>query len=209
MSLDTPHRMLKEKQRQERATLILQAAEAIFAEKGYHETSMEEIATRVGVAKGTVYQHFTSKEELVFALFEREWEEAQQMVEQVVTIDASARARLESILHHTYQGLLGKHMQLMLSLYSSLDIQKCVLEKRLQMRNRMNRLATPIRAILEEGRATGEFDPAISTSVMLTTFFSVLFSRKYEWLVASEQLSPEELVTQVGLIYFQGIVSKP
>ncbi len=68
----TPHRSLKERQRQERAALILQAAEEVLAEKGYHETSMDEIAARVGVAKGTVYLHFPSKEDLVFALFEQE-----------------------------------------------------------------------------------------------------------------------------------------
>lgn len=55
-------RSLKEKQRKERELLILEAAEEVMIEKGYHETSMEEIAARVGIAKGTVYLHFPSKE---------------------------------------------------------------------------------------------------------------------------------------------------
>jgi AcrR family transcriptional regulator len=41
METGTLHRSLKEKQRQERADLILQAAQAVFTEKGYHDTSME------------------------------------------------------------------------------------------------------------------------------------------------------------------------
>src|SRR6266487_626347 len=72
--METPHQLLKERQRRERAELILEAAEAVFTEKGYHEASIDEIALRVGVAKGTLYQHFASKEELVFALFESQIE---------------------------------------------------------------------------------------------------------------------------------------
>lgn len=43
---------------------ILTAAEAIFAVKGFHLTTMEEIAERAGVAKGTVFYNFGSKAEL-------------------------------------------------------------------------------------------------------------------------------------------------
>ena len=65
-------RSLKERQREERAELILQAAEAVLTEKGYYDTTIDEIAARVGIAKGTVYLHFPSKEDLVVALWERE-----------------------------------------------------------------------------------------------------------------------------------------
>ena len=46
----TAPRSLKEKQRQEREALILQAAEEVLMEKGYYETSIDEIAARVGIA---------------------------------------------------------------------------------------------------------------------------------------------------------------
>ena len=62
---------LKERQRQEREQLILQAAEQLMIERGYHETSIDDIAARVGISKGTVYLHFASKEDLVIALVER------------------------------------------------------------------------------------------------------------------------------------------
>lgn len=41
--------------------LILTAALDIFLEKGYHNSTSEEIAKRAGVAKGTLYQYFSSK----------------------------------------------------------------------------------------------------------------------------------------------------
>src|SRR5450759_1771466 len=84
MTQTTAPRSLKEKQRQEREALILQAAEEVLMEKGYHETSIDEIASRVGIAKGTVYLHFARKEDLVIALFERDLEKFLQLVETTI-----------------------------------------------------------------------------------------------------------------------------
>jgi AcrR family transcriptional regulator len=42
----------------------------VFAEKGYASTRVADIAERAGVGKGTVYEYFASKEELLFAVFE-------------------------------------------------------------------------------------------------------------------------------------------
>ena len=49
---------------------LVEAACAVFAEKGYASTRVAEIAERAGVGKGTVYEYFSSKEELLFAVFE-------------------------------------------------------------------------------------------------------------------------------------------
>ena len=42
----------------------------VFAEKGYHDTAMDEIVRRTEISKGGVYFHFPSKEELFFALMD-------------------------------------------------------------------------------------------------------------------------------------------
>jgi TetR/AcrR family transcriptional regulator, fatty acid metabolism regulator protein len=51
----TPHRLLKEHLRQARAELILDEAEKLLAERGYHHTSIDEIAARAGIAKGAPF----------------------------------------------------------------------------------------------------------------------------------------------------------
>ncbi|MDW5299005.1 MAG: TetR/AcrR family transcriptional regulator [Sedimentibacter sp.] len=43
---------------------ILISARALFKEKGFHNTKMEEIALKAGVGKGTLYEYFTSKQEI-------------------------------------------------------------------------------------------------------------------------------------------------
>ena len=55
----------------ERKNEILDAAEELFAAKGYEETSTGDILDRVGIARGTLYYHFRSKEEILDALIER------------------------------------------------------------------------------------------------------------------------------------------
>lgn len=47
---------------------ILDAAQKVFSEKGYHEARMEDIADRVGVSKRTLYLYFKNKEELFAAI---------------------------------------------------------------------------------------------------------------------------------------------
>lgn len=61
---------LRTRLREATATAILEAAEEVFAEHGLHVASMNEIATRAGVAVGTLYNHFTDKEALITGLFE-------------------------------------------------------------------------------------------------------------------------------------------
>src|SRR6266704_4879694 len=93
----TATRSLKEKQRKEREALILQAAEEVLMEKGYHETSIDEIAARVGIAKGTVYLHFPSKEDLVVAIFERDMQQLLQYIDTTLASLVTARGKMETI----------------------------------------------------------------------------------------------------------------
>lgn len=200
-----PHRSLKERQREERAELILQAAEAVLAEKGYYETSMDEIAARVGVAKGTIYLHYPSKEDLVVALFEREVTTFRQTIEQVAAEDTTARARLETILRHAYADLGSDRRQLFMSLHANISVRTTVFEKKMALRDQMALMAKTIGSILEDGKRSGEFDTAIPTSIMLMTFLGLISRRGYDQFLSEEQLSPEQVVAAISRIYFQGI----
>lgn len=200
-------RTLKERQRQEREALILQAAEEVLIEKGYHEMSMDEIAARVGIAKGTVYLHFASKEDLVFALFERDMQKFQELVEVSIDPASAARGKMEIILHLMFEGLLSKRISLLYTIYNSSELRKIFIEKKGCMREMMEHLTTRVTSLLEEGKARGEFDATLATSVMLSAFFSLLSPKSYERLMVDDQLPPGELVKQLGRIYFKGIAA--
>ncbi len=59
----------------DKAEAILEAALHLFVERGFHGTSVPSVADKAGVAAGTIYHYFASKEALVNALFKR-WKSA-------------------------------------------------------------------------------------------------------------------------------------
>ena len=67
MSPRTPQQF--EEIRQEKKQLILDAAMKLFAQEGFHATSISAIAKEVGIAKGLLYNYFESKEDLLTEIF--------------------------------------------------------------------------------------------------------------------------------------------
>lgn len=63
--------MRKVKEAEERRNEILDAAEQLFGHKGFDGTSTNDILDKVGIARGTLYYHFKSKEDIMDALIER------------------------------------------------------------------------------------------------------------------------------------------
>jgi AcrR family transcriptional regulator len=65
---------------EERRTGILDAALAVFSERGYHDASIDEIAGEAGVSKALIYEHFSSKQELYGELIARNARDLTQRV---------------------------------------------------------------------------------------------------------------------------------
>ncbi|WP_102335415.1 TetR/AcrR family transcriptional regulator [Salimicrobium jeotgali] len=65
----------------EKSISIMQAAIKLFAKKGFTSTSVQEIAKNAGISKGAFYLHFSSKDELLFALFDYYYNQMKAKVE--------------------------------------------------------------------------------------------------------------------------------
>jgi len=65
---------------EERRTGILDAALAVFSERGYHSASIDDIAREAGVSKALIYEHFASKQELYADLIARNARELTQRI---------------------------------------------------------------------------------------------------------------------------------
>ena len=72
-----------EKERKARRRQVFTAAMKLFSKKGYHATSMEEIAQKAELAKGTIYLYFRNKSGLFSALVEEAIQQAARDIEQV------------------------------------------------------------------------------------------------------------------------------
>jgi AcrR family transcriptional regulator len=79
---------------EERKDQILDAASEVFAEKGVHETRMDDIVEKSGLSKGTLYWYFKSKDEIVLNIFERIFAREFKELESLIDSSDSASERL-------------------------------------------------------------------------------------------------------------------
>src|ERR1700733_83738 len=75
---------------------ILDAAEGVFAERGFHGARIQDIAERARIGVGTVYNHFSQKDEVLSALLEERVEGLLARVRADGTDPTGFRARLEA-----------------------------------------------------------------------------------------------------------------
>ena len=205
MPADTSQPSLKEVLRQKRAEYILEVAETVLLEKGYRDASMDEIAARAGVSKGTLYQHFLTKDDLIFALIDQSFVRFEQIVQQASVAPESAQSKLEHILRAVHVEQHGVRTQLHRLLESNEDLRRRAQEHQGKLRARIDQATGQIRSILEEGRVAGAFDTTISTELLLQTFLHLLSIKTQERLFTQEHLSPEEIVVQMRRLFFHGI----
>ena len=87
---------------------ILHAAVRVFAKKGFHATRVSEIAAAAGVADGTIYLYFKSKDELLVALFEDRVDRLLRFLEEELPLRESAQEKLRRIIELQLQLLEGE-----------------------------------------------------------------------------------------------------
>src|SRR5438270_13213848 len=64
-------KLTPERRRELTRTTLIDAAADVFAKRGFHSASLEEIAETAGFTRGAIYKNFENKEELFFAVIER------------------------------------------------------------------------------------------------------------------------------------------
>jgi TetR/AcrR family fatty acid metabolism transcriptional regulator len=80
-------------------TAILEAAVKVFAEKGYHQSKISKIAEVAGVATGSVYLYYKSKEDIILKIFDQLWSKLSQELEQTIQrTDLDPVTKLDAII---------------------------------------------------------------------------------------------------------------
>ncbi len=139
---------------QERRIEFLDTSVELFNEKGYYNTSVEDICERMGVAKGLFYYYFKTKEDLVEAIVDRLWEGAVTDYEVIMARDdLSALGKL--FLYSSLRGQIKVEQTYLVDLYikepTSPLVQR-MMEKGVEM------LVPILGAIFEQGVEEGTFN---------------------------------------------------
>jgi AcrR family transcriptional regulator len=79
-----------------RRVQLLDAAAALFARRGFHATSMRDIAKAVDMLSGSIYYHFTSKEEMLLAVYAEGARRIGELVDAEVASESDPWRRLET-----------------------------------------------------------------------------------------------------------------
>ncbi|MCR9291850.1 MAG: TetR/AcrR family transcriptional regulator [bacterium] len=87
----------KQREIQEREQQILALARAILVREGYQALSMDRLAAEMEYAKGTIYNHFPNKEEIVAALALKSLEKRRKMFERAALLAQGSRKRMTAI----------------------------------------------------------------------------------------------------------------
>ena len=95
MAIDTRQR--KERELAEREERILAIAREQLVRDGYHGLSMDRIAATLGYSKGTIYNHFSCKEEIVIALAVETMEKRVELMRRAAGFKGSTRERLAAV----------------------------------------------------------------------------------------------------------------
>ena len=140
----------------ERKSQILSAAEGVFTKKGFDEARMDDIAEETGLSKGTLYNYFKSKEDLVIAILDRIFLGAFKQFE---TPESAKLSASESIWRFTEEAISDYkkmlHMMPIAYEFLALAFRNKIVQKALK--EYFNVYMDVLEPIIQRGIDTGEF----------------------------------------------------
>jgi AcrR family transcriptional regulator len=152
----------RKRERSVKRDAVLKTAVLFFNEKGFHATSLDDVAESLNVTKPTIYHYFSNKDEILFECTRQGLETIRHAVEAVANRNGSPLERLEALLHDY-------------ALFMTQDFGMCVIrtadyelseDSRKQFRALKHEIDLMVRGLVAEGMADGSIskgDPRLVT----------------------------------------------
>lgn len=178
---------------------ILQAAAQLFAERGFHHTSMAELAKACGVSKPLLYHYYRDKEHILFDIADSYMDQLLAIVVGVEAQDLSGRAHLQVLIERfmeEYQHSQARHMVLVQ------DVKFLQSSEAEQVRHKQRQV---VQAFAE---ALAVLEPGLRTRALDKPVAMILFGMinwTFTWLRADGALTHADMAPVVTTILLDGV----
>ena len=183
---------------------LFSAAAELFVKKGYERTSVQDIADRVGLLKGSLYYYIDAKEDLLFELIENSHLGLLAMLDGVAMIESPLEKLMELSRAHC---IFITENRVIVELFFN-QFRSLTGERRKHILRERDRYEKAWRAIFIRGQEDGEIradlDPKIATLGILGLVNSI-----HQWFRPSGTLSAQAIAEQYAAQIGRGIATDP
>ncbi len=182
--------------------LIRNTAIYVFAEKGFYNTTTDEIAKKAGVAVGTIYNYFKNKQDILEYIFQVEFDKRHEYFQKISTQPKQPVEKIELIIE--------KHLD---EVEANPDIVKIILNERQNTRNypcKESGLKRFIKEIVIEGKEKDMLRENTDADLVATIIFGSIEGIMREYLEKKEVIpSPgvffERALSEIELLLKKGL----
>lgn len=161
---------------------ILDAALSIFANKGYHDTRLDEIVAESQTSKGAIYFHFPNKERLFLALVDQFADLLERRVTEAIEGSPPGMGRVRVALEATLDAFSRYRRPAKILLVQAVGLGTTFENKRLEINERFAQL---IETYLQEAVDVGDIAP-VDTEVVSHAWMGAIYNVIIRWVYTGE-----------------------
>jgi TetR/AcrR family fatty acid metabolism transcriptional regulator len=181
---------------------ILRAAVDVFAEFGYFNAKVAQIAKSAGVADGTIYLYFDGKEDLLITIFREHTRNYLHSLEQGLANVNRAGERLKVAVRHHLE-TLGRDRAL--AVVSQVELRHSLKFMSLFSQQEVADYLNVIRKIVEHGQQDGSFRRNVHPQLAAKSIFGVLDEMVTSWILSDKEYDLPEQSEQVAELILTGL----
>jgi TetR/AcrR family fatty acid metabolism transcriptional regulator len=182
---------------------ILDAAETVFADRGFYQARVSEIAREARVADGTIYLYFKSKDDILISLFESRMERVNRAMSAAVAAEVSAPDKLRAFIRH-FMDLVRESPALAEVL--TVELRQSSKFMKEYSNPRFAEFLKLLATVIKEGQNAGELDTTVPPHVAARAIFGVCDELTVAWLLSrGEKFDIVRAADWIGAMTLSGL----